>query len=245
MSTSPPRPCGDFAAQKQRLSTDLPAGEVAAACDPVRVVQIVSNLVSNALKYSPADSHVAVRLTVDAGQAHISVIDEGRGIPADQLERIFDKFHRVEDPMRMTTAGTGLGLFIAQQLAEAMGGSLSVSSTLGVGSTFTFSLPVPAEGPPEGQAEGPAAGQAETRAAGGHPADAHPADWHAARGQPPELTASIPWPRPPKTRPPKTVPARRLPTRRGGRRPPAPTAPDPPGAAPHPAVDNYGGIGAG
>ena len=139
---------GDFAAQKQRISTYLPPGEVTAACDPVRVVQVVSNLVSNALKYSAADSPVTVRLAVDEGQAHVSVADEGRGIPADQLERVFDKFHRVEDPMRMTTAGTGLGLFIARQLTAAMGGTLSVSSTLGVGSTFTFSLPLQAKGQP-------------------------------------------------------------------------------------------------
>ena len=98
---------------------------------------------------------MSVGLTSDAGQAHISVTDEGRGIPADQLERVFDKFHRVEDPMRMTTAGTGLGLFIARQLAEAMRGSLSVSSTLGVGSTFTFSLPVTAEGQADSQAQIP------------------------------------------------------------------------------------------
>lgn len=162
---------GDFAAQKQRITIELPDGTVPTACDPVRVVQVVSNLVSNALKYSAADSPVTVRLTVDAGQAHISVTDEGRGIPADQLERVFDKFHRVEDPMRMTTAGTGLGLFIARQLAEAMGGSLSVTSTLGVGSTFTFALPL-----------------LDTSQAEGHPADEPgPIPWpRAARaGRPP------------------------------------------------------------
>jgi signal transduction histidine kinase len=72
----------------------------------------------------------------------VTVTDSGRGIPADQMDRIFEKFHRVEDPMTMTTSGTGLGLFIARQLAEAMGGALVVHSVLGVGSTFTFSLPL-------------------------------------------------------------------------------------------------------
>ncbi len=70
----------------------------------------------------------------------MDVVDRGRGIPADQLERVFEKFHRVEDPMRMTTGGTGLGLYIARQLAGAMGGTLQCTSTLGSGSTFRFEL---------------------------------------------------------------------------------------------------------
>ena len=81
-----------------------------------------------------------VTLTVDGELAQVAVTDVGRGIPADQLEQVFEKFHRVEDPMRMTTGGTGLGLYIARQLAGAMDGRLTCSSTLGFGSTFTFSL---------------------------------------------------------------------------------------------------------
>jgi signal transduction histidine kinase len=108
----------------------------------MRVVQVLSNLVSNALKYSAAGSPVDVRLNVQDGQATVDVADVGRGIPADQLERVFDKFHRVEDPMRMTTGGTGLGLYIARELATAMGATLGCRSTLGVGSVFSVSLPV-------------------------------------------------------------------------------------------------------
>jgi len=74
-------------------------------------------------------------------QRRVEVVDSGRGIPADQLERVFEKFHRVEDPMRMTTGGTGLGLYIARELTRAMGGTLSCSSTLGAGSVFRFTLP--------------------------------------------------------------------------------------------------------
>src|SRR5450756_3244179 len=69
------------------------------------------------------------------------VADSGRGIPADQLERVFDRFHRVEDPMLMTTGGTGLGLFLARELVHGMGGALVATSTLGVGSVLRFTLP--------------------------------------------------------------------------------------------------------
>jgi signal transduction histidine kinase len=106
----------------------------------VRTVQVLGNLVGNALKYSAPGTPVDVHVTLHAGAATVAVQDRGRGIPADQLENVFDKFHRVEDPMRMTTGGTGLGLYIAKELTAAMGGELSCSSVLGVGSTFVLRL---------------------------------------------------------------------------------------------------------
>ena len=135
------RASGDFGTDGERVRLQLPSEPVHVACDPMRVVQVLTNLVGNALKYSAPGSPVDVRLTVDGDQAYVDVADEGRGIPADQLERVFEKFHRVEDPMRMTTGGTGLGLYIARQLATAMGGTLRCASTLGVGSVFRFALP--------------------------------------------------------------------------------------------------------
>jgi PAS domain S-box-containing protein len=138
------RACGDFGTDGERVELTLPAQPVSVGCDPMRVVQVLSNLVSNALKYSDAGSPVYVRLTTDGDVATVEVADRGRGIPADQLERVFDKFHRVEDPMRMTTSGTGLGLYIARELANAMGAELACRSTLGVGSVFSLSLPVDA-----------------------------------------------------------------------------------------------------
>jgi signal transduction histidine kinase len=126
------RTAEDFSTEKARLTVHTPSNPVPVECDPVRVVQVLSNLVSNGLKYSGAETPVGMTLRVVAG----------RGIPEDQLDRVFEKFHRVEDPLRMTTSGTGLGLFIARQLTEAMSGTLSVSSTLGSGSTFTFTLPI-------------------------------------------------------------------------------------------------------
>jgi signal transduction histidine kinase len=79
-------------------------------------------------------------MRVDDVNVHVDVRDHGRGIPSDQLEKVFGKFHRVEDPMTMSTSGTGLGLFIARRLARAMGGDVSVVSTLNTGSVFTLSL---------------------------------------------------------------------------------------------------------
>src|SRR3954471_16466201 len=136
------RACGDFGTEGERIELALPDEPVHVGCDAMRVVQVLSNLVSNALKYSAAGTPVDVRLNVVDGQATVDVTDIGRGIPADQLERVFDKFHRVEDPMRMTTGGTGLGLYIARELATAMGATLACRSTLGVGSVFSLSLPV-------------------------------------------------------------------------------------------------------
>lgn len=104
-------------------------------------MQVVANLVSNALKYSPASEPVHVRLDACGDAVSVQVTDRGRGIPANQLDKIFEKFHRVEDPMTMSTGGTGLGLFIARRLAQAMGGDITATSTLDVGSVFTVTLP--------------------------------------------------------------------------------------------------------
>ena len=102
--------------------------------------QLFQNLIGNALKYSPGTERVEVRLRHDAGRVYVDVRDNGLGMPADSLERVFEKFHRSEDLMTMSTSGTGLGLFIARQLARAMGGDVTVVSTLNAGSVFTLSL---------------------------------------------------------------------------------------------------------
>jgi PAS domain S-box-containing protein len=134
-----------------RLRVDGPDGPLPVEADPMRLTQILVNLLSNAHKYSPSDRPVILRLHREGDWALASVIDRGRGIPREELGRVFDKFHRVEDPMTMTTGGTGLGLFIARELARAMKGEIEVHSVLHQGSTFTLRLParagddVPAE----------------------------------------------------------------------------------------------------
>ena len=123
-----------------RVVLELPAGPVLAHCDDGRALQVLANLIGNGLKYSAAETEVSVGMRLDETRVHVDVRDRGRGIPADQLDKVFDKFHRVEDPMTMSTSGTGLGLFIARRLARAMGGDVAVVSVLNSGSVFTLSL---------------------------------------------------------------------------------------------------------
>ncbi|BCJ49557.1 hypothetical protein Asp14428_10320 [Actinoplanes sp. NBRC 14428] len=124
-----------------RIVLHAPSGEWPARCDNGRTVQVLTNLIGNGLKYSAEDRTVEVSLRRDGRFLHVDVRDHGRGIPADSVEKVFEKFHRVEDPMTMSTSGTGLGLFIARRLARAMGGDVTLDSTLNAGSLFTLSLP--------------------------------------------------------------------------------------------------------
>ena len=127
-----------------RLVVVSSGDEVPVVCDPVRTGQVLAHLLDNALTYSAPGTAVDVVVGTDGA---VEVHDRGRGIPADQLERVFDKLHRVEDPVRMTTGGAGLGLYLARQLAEAMGGTVTCRSRLGVGSVFRFALPLVAGAP--------------------------------------------------------------------------------------------------
>ncbi|HLW16628.1 MAG TPA: ATP-binding protein [Actinomycetota bacterium] len=110
--------------------------------DPIRIEQIVANLVSNAIKFSDEGTPIDLEIVREGVSVHIKVRDTGRGIPADKFEEVFEKFKRLEDPLRMETGGAGLGLFIVRQLARAMGGEATVESELGKGSTFTVTLTV-------------------------------------------------------------------------------------------------------
>lgn len=144
------RAAEDFSQAGARLHLGLAPQPVVVDCDSTRTVQILTNLLSNALKYSPDDASVEVTVEAREGRGMVTVRDHGRGIPSDQLERVFEKFHRVEDPMLMSTGGSGLGLYIARHLASAMDGDLTVTSTLGQGSVFTLSLRLAPEPAPAG-----------------------------------------------------------------------------------------------
>ncbi len=125
-----------------RLRLELPPEPLEVRADPLRLSQILGNLLSNAHKYSAPPVPIRLKLWRQRGWAMAAVVDRGRGIPREELDRIFDKFHRVEDPMTMTTGGTGLGLYIARELARAMGGDVEATSAPERGSTFTMRLPL-------------------------------------------------------------------------------------------------------
>lgn len=112
----------------------------------MHVEQIVAHLVSNAIKFSEQGSTVEVRARLEDIRVRIDVRDEGRGIAPEHFDVIFEKFKRLEDPMRMETGGAGLGLYIVRELAVAMGGEVAVESEVGRGSTFTVWLPAALDG---------------------------------------------------------------------------------------------------
>ena len=124
------------------IGVRAPRGPVIVAGDPFRVGQILANLVSNALKYSPREAPVDVSLSVAGDEAVVSVRDRGEGVPPAEQHRVFERFHRVEGGLTRTTGGTGLGLYIARHLVESMGGRIWLHSEPGLGSTFSFSLPL-------------------------------------------------------------------------------------------------------
>ena len=159
-----------------RLQLELPDGPLEVDADPLRLVQVLANLISNAHKYSPADQEVRLRVWRDNGWAMAAVADRGRGIPREELDRVFEKFHRVEDPMTMTTGGTGLGLYIARELTRAMGGEIEATSAPRRGSTFTVRLPV---------ARRPETGEDPGSSGRGHPDDGPPPATRARRATDP------------------------------------------------------------
>ncbi len=126
------------------IGVDIPPTIPHVQGDPQRVVQILINLLSNAVKYTPEAGCIAVsgRLHDPANAVEISVIDNGIGIPADQLPHVFDRFSRIERTEILNIVGTGLGLSIAKGLVEAHGGQIWVESKEGRGTAFTFTLPI-------------------------------------------------------------------------------------------------------
>jgi signal transduction histidine kinase len=108
--------------------------------DPDRIGQVISNLVSNAIKYSPAADRVEIRLAEDAGQAIVAVRDYGIGIDQRYQGQIFERFFRVTDDIQQTFPGMGIGLYLSAEIVERHGGRIWVESTKGQGATFSFAL---------------------------------------------------------------------------------------------------------
>jgi two-component system, OmpR family, sensor histidine kinase SenX3 len=117
------------------------AGELVVSGDQEQLVSAVANLVENGVKYSPPASTVTVSVSASDGAVELSVRDRGMGIPSRDLERVFERFYRVDRARSRDTGGTGLGLAIVRNVAENHGGDVSVDSVEGQGSVFTLRLP--------------------------------------------------------------------------------------------------------
>jgi PAS domain S-box-containing protein len=140
-----------------RASTGVSAVEFEADLDPRlpivagdrdRLIQVVSNLVNNAVKYSPDGGRVTLSTRGEGGFALISVTDTGLGIPPDEIGHVFERFRRVRSGAAQSIPGTGLGLTIVKQIVEMHGGKIWVESAVGHGSAFHFTIPLAAEESP-------------------------------------------------------------------------------------------------
>jgi signal transduction histidine kinase len=118
------------------------AGVPALALDPTRIAQLLDNLISNAVKFTPDGGRVAVRVGAEPAQAVLTVADTGIGIPAADRDQIFERFYRTANARRKVIQGTGLGLTITKAIVDAHDGTITVDSDEGRGSTFTIRLPL-------------------------------------------------------------------------------------------------------
>jgi signal transduction histidine kinase len=110
--------------------------------DPLHLEQVLQNLVQNAIKYSPEGEPVTVRLQRRDGVAAIDVVDQGIGIPAEAIPRLFQRFFRAANSAQSQTAGMGIGLYIVHEIVTRHRGTIEVCSQEGKGSTFTVCLPL-------------------------------------------------------------------------------------------------------
>jgi signal transduction histidine kinase len=127
------------------IMLQAPGKMAALHADSALVRQILVNLVDNAIKYSSRGDRIELLVSDETTQVRVAVVDEGIGIPPSEQDRIFEKFYRVDPEMMTGIGGSGLGLYISREIAQQMGGSLTMRSAQGRGSTFILQLPRDAE----------------------------------------------------------------------------------------------------
>ncbi|MBU8684153.1 cell wall metabolism sensor histidine kinase WalK [Bacillus haynesii] len=129
--------------QHVEFISNLPDRELYVEIDPDKITQVLDNIISNALKYSPEGGHITFSVAVNEEEEllYISVKDEGVGIPRKDMEKIFERFYRVDKARTRRLGGTGLGLAIAKEMVQAHGGDIWADSIEGKGTTITFTLP--------------------------------------------------------------------------------------------------------
>jgi signal transduction histidine kinase len=150
-------PLGELAAQCVRslapeaakrgvkLAIDSDSSRARAWCDPDSIERVLLNLLTNALRHTPEDGSIAVRVAAEGPAITVAVEDSGRGVPADAVERVFESFWRADPARASTTGGAGLGLAIARGLVEAQGGRIWAENRPEGGARFSFTVPAAAE----------------------------------------------------------------------------------------------------
>ena len=129
-------------ARRQTFTLHLPEKAPKVLGDADRVMQILSNLLSNAHKYTPDEGHIDLSVEIAEPIARVEVTDSGIGLSTEEQAKLFTPFYRAHNPAAETVGGTGLGLVITRSLVEMQGGEIQVSSEPGQGSTFGFTLPL-------------------------------------------------------------------------------------------------------
>lgn len=129
-------------AELHRLVSRLPEDRLVIIGDELRLEQVIQNLISNAVKYSPHGGPVTVQLEQRDWYAWVSVTDQGIGIPRASLARLFQRFYRAENADQRRISGMGIGLYVVKEIVDLHGGTVGVTSTEGEGSTFTVCLPL-------------------------------------------------------------------------------------------------------
>lgn len=131
--------------KSQQLVTDIPDEPIQIYADASRLVQILTNLISNAWKYTPENGQITVKAYLENNQAYFEIIDTGLGISEEDQNKLFTQFFRSESPEVREQTGWGLGLNVTRRLVELMNGAIGFHSKLAQGSTFWFSLPIEPE----------------------------------------------------------------------------------------------------
>ncbi|HEB13172.1 MAG TPA: HAMP domain-containing histidine kinase [Actinobacteria bacterium] len=128
--------------EQKELTFDLKSnGQIIGDFDEDRIKQVLVNLIANATKFTPTGGRVTVEISSEKDKALVSITDTGTGIDSESLPYIFDRFYRVDKSRNRATGGSGIGLTIAREITKLHGGSINVTSKMGVGSTFTICLP--------------------------------------------------------------------------------------------------------
>jgi signal transduction histidine kinase len=131
-----------FDARRQTVETEVPESLPQAHTDPQRMMQILTNLLSNANKYTPEGGKIKIQTAVESGSVRITVRDSGIGMTEQDQARLFTQFFRGESAAVRDQPGWGLGLHVTKRLVEVLGGTIGVESQPGAGSTFWFTQPL-------------------------------------------------------------------------------------------------------